>query len=151
MYPSNGTGTYQQVSVFTAEPLKLVIMCYDETISCLRLAKQHYENRAYEAKGSILQKALNIIGELEASLDLNRGGEVAVNLKHLYQYMTRRLIEGDLMKDLRAFDEVICMLEELASAWRGIAQGTKRQADILPQRYEQDARRSALAGFGWRG
>ena len=152
MHPKNGTNIYQQVNVSTADPVKLVIMCYDGAISSLRLAREHYEARDYEAKAKALQKACDIIGELEAALDLDRGGEVAANLKNLYQYILRRLVEGDLKRDLAPFDESIGILEELASAWREIARGPRREmAEIPPQVYGQMKDRPAMAGSGWRG
>ena len=150
MYPKNGTNVYQQVSVSTADPVKLVIMCYDGAISSIRLAREHYENRAYEEKAKALQKACDIINELEAALDLEKGGEVALNLKMLYQYTVRRLIEGDLKRDIRVFDEAIGILDELASAWREIARGSKQDTEVFPQAYEQIKNRQAMAGSGWR-
>jgi flagellin-specific chaperone FliS len=35
--------------------------------------------------------------------------------------MIRSLLEGDLKKDLTAFDRAVAMLEDLASSWREIA------------------------------
>jgi flagellar protein FliS len=151
MYPKNGTNVYQQVNVSTAEPGKLVIMCYDGASSSLRLAREHYENNEYEAKAKNLQKAFDIIGELEAALDFEKGGDVALNLKKLYQYIVRRLIDGDLKRDLQAFDESIGILDELASAWREIARGPRQETEILPQVYEQLKGRPVMAGSSWRG
>jgi flagellin-specific chaperone FliS len=77
---------------------------------------------------------------------------VAANLKSLYQYILRRLVEGDLKRDLAPFDESIGILEELASAWREIARGPRREmAEIPPQVYGQMKDRPAMAGSGWRG
>jgi flagellar protein FliS len=152
MYPKqNGTNAYQQVSVFTADPVKLVIMCYDGAISSLRLAKEHYQEKNFEDKAKALQKAHNILTELDAALDLEKGGSVAVNLRALYQYMIRRLIEGDLKRDLTVFDEVIRMLDELGSAWREILNGTRQEIQVSPQAMETPYARNAEAGFGWRG
>ena len=47
--------------------------------------------------------------------------EVARNLDSLYNYMLRRILEGDVKKDVKAFDEVILMLSELESAWKEIS------------------------------
>jgi flagellar protein FliS len=151
MYPKNGTNAYQQVSVSTADPVKLVIMCYDGAIGNLRLARDQYKNFAYEEKAKFLQKALDIISELEAALDLERGGKVAVNLKNLYQYVTRRLIEGDMKKDLRVFDEAIGILDELATAWREIARGQLQKAELPPQIFKPGPDRPSLASSSWRG
>ena len=121
--------TYQQASVFTANPTKLVIMCYEGAISSLKLARNAYTEKDYEIKGKALQKAIDIISELNASLDMSKGEEVAANLRALYLYITRTLIEADLKRDLDVFDGSICMLEELASAWKAIEAPAVRTGD----------------------
>ncbi len=120
--------SYQQTSFLTAEPLKLVLMCYERAISSLKQAKESYVAKDYEAKGLALKKALDILHELNASLDLKKGGEIAVNLRTLYTFMSQALIEADLKKDLNVFDAVIQMLEELDVEWKGISAGGCRDA-----------------------
>jgi flagellar secretion chaperone FliS len=114
------TKTYQEANFFTATPAKLVMMCYDGAIGSLKLAREYYIKKEYEAKAKALQKAVDIIYELNASLDVKKGGEITGNLRSLYLYMIQRVTEADLKKDIRAFDEVIQMLEELESAWKAI-------------------------------
>ena len=129
----NVANTYQQANVFTANPLKLVLMCYEGAIGSLKLARDSYVAKDYEAKGRSLQKAVDIIDELNATLDMEKGSEIAMNLRSLYTYMTRVLVEADLKQDLRVFGEVIHMLEELESAWKQIAVPAERPDDIRPQ------------------
>jgi flagellar protein FliS len=117
----NALKSYQQVNFLTADPLKLVLMCYDRAISSLKQACEHYTAKDYEAKGLAVKKALDILYELNASLDMKKGGEIAANLRALYTFMTQALIEADLKKDLAVFHSVIQMLEELEAEWKGIA------------------------------
>jgi flagellar protein FliS len=114
------TKTYQEANFFTATPVKLVMMCYDGAIGSLKLAREFYVKKEYEAKAKALQKAIDIMHELNASLDVKKGGAIACNLRSLYLFMIHRLTEGDLKKDIRAFDDVIQILEELESAWKAI-------------------------------
>jgi flagellar secretion chaperone FliS len=115
--------SYRQSNVLSADPLKLIHMCYEGAIGSLKLAREAYVARDYIAKGKALVKTLDFIHELNASLDMERGGEIAKNLRALYMYMTQALTEADLKKNLPAFDNVIQMLEELESAWQEIAHG----------------------------
>ncbi len=117
----NAVKSYQQINFFTADPLKLVLMCYDKAISSLKQAKESLAAKDYEAKGLALNKALDILHELNASLDLKKGGEIAVNLRTLYTFMSQALMEADLRKDMAVFDAVIRMLEELEVEWKGIS------------------------------
>lgn len=113
--------TYQQANYLTANPMKLVLMCYEGAISNIKLASRAYADKDYAAKGKALQKALDIIYELNASLDMEKGGDIAKNLRTLYSYMSRILTEADMKRDVKMFDHVVNMLEELESAWKTMA------------------------------
>jgi flagellar secretion chaperone FliS len=121
--------SYRQASILTADPMKLTLMCYSGAISNLKLARNAYAAKDYEAKGKALQKALDIIDELNASLDMKQGGQVAANLRGIYHYLTRTLIEADLKRDLKAFDDAVKMLEEIESAWKIVAAEKNRTAE----------------------
>jgi flagellar secretion chaperone FliS len=116
--------SYTQTNFTTANPLKLVIMCYEGAISSLKLARKLYAAKDYEGKAKALQKSFDIISEINSSLDLERGGDIARNLRSLYLYMIKTLTEADLKRDLGMFDEVIRILTELEAAWREIAYGS---------------------------
>lgn len=118
---------YQEVNFKTAEPLKLVIMCYDEAIKNLGEAQRRYEAKDYEGKARALQKALDIINELNLSLDLERGGQIAKNLRSLYLFMTKTIVEADINRDVARFAEVSRMLQELGSAWKEIAAAERQE------------------------
>ena len=126
------TKTYQEANIFTATPIKLVMMCYDGAIGSLKLARECYVKKEYEAKAKALQKTVDIIHELNSSLDVKKGGEIARNLRSLYLYMIHRVTEADLKKDIRAFDDVIQMLEELESVWKVIS--TCGDGNVEPKR-----------------
>ena len=128
----NGIDAYKQTNVITADPKRLILMCYEGAISSLKTARERYVSKEYEAKAKDLQKAQSIIGELAQSLDFEKGGEVARNLNSLYNYMLRRITEGDVKRDVKAFDEIILMLEELESAWKeiGVKPCAARSVDI---------------------
>ncbi len=115
------TRSYRRTDVLSSDPLKLVRMCYEGAIDSLKLSRDAYIARDYEAKGKALAKTLDIIHELNASLDMKKGGDVAKNLRALYLYMAQALTEADLKRDLKVFDEVLQMLGELKSAWQEIA------------------------------
>jgi len=116
----NGAKAYKQTNVTTADPKRLVLMCYEGAISNMKIAKEKYASKEYEAKGKAIQKVQDILEALMQSLDFEKGGTIAVNLDALYNYMSRRLLECDIDKNEKAMDEVIYLLEELYSAWKEI-------------------------------
>lgn len=125
-----GVGTYQEVSFLTADPKKLILICYRQAILNLKAAREHYLAADYEAKAKSLQKALDIICELNNALDFEKGGSIARNLDALYKYMTRSLLEADIKRDLAMFAAIIKMLEELESAWEDIF--SHKEAAAIP-------------------
>jgi flagellar secretion chaperone FliS len=114
----NGVGfqAYKRTDVITADPKKLVIMCYDGAVYNLKLAKAKFYARDYEAKGKAIQNALEILNELRAALDFDKGGDIARNLDSLYAFWTQHIIKADQNKDPRGLDQVAAMLEEIKSA-----------------------------------
>ncbi len=126
-----GFRAYQKTEVVTADPKKLVILCYEEAISSLKLAKVKLYAQEYEANGKAVQKALDILNELRGALNFEKGGEIAKNLESLYAYWTQHIIRAGLNRDPRKFDPVISMLEEIKSALE-IAYFGSREEQTLP-------------------
>lgn len=127
-----GIGNYQRARIITADPGKLVLICYEGAISHLRMARDRALEKDFEAKAGALQKVLDILNELKLGLNFEKGGEIARNLEALYSYMIRRILIGDTRKDPKAFDEVIGLLEELEAAWKTIFNGVPGAAHALP-------------------
>jgi flagellar protein FliS len=96
-------------------------MCYEGAIDQIMIAKTNYLAQDYEGKSKALSKAQDFITELLCSLNMDQGGVIARNLKALYNYMLTRLLQGDLARDLNAYEEVIQMLKELKSAWESLS------------------------------
>ncbi|UCG46550.1 MAG: flagellar export chaperone FliS [Phycisphaerales bacterium] len=116
----NGVSTYKDTSVTTQSSGRLVVILYDGAIKFLRLAIKELEAKNYEAKGRYINKALDIINELNMVLDMEGGGEVAANLRKLYTFMTGHLNEANTKCDPRMVQEVITLLEELNKGWKAI-------------------------------
>lgn len=113
----NGIQSYRKTKVVTADPGKLVLMCYEGAIGQLKVAIKKYQEKDYEGKCKAITKAQDIIDELRCSLDFEKGGNIARNLESLYNYMTRKMLQSDVNKDIDGLHEVVHILEELKSAW----------------------------------
>ena len=117
---SNGIQMYRKTNVVTADPKRLVLMCYEGAIDCLKIGTQKLSEKDYEGKGRNIAKARDIISELKSSLDFEQGGTIATNLDSLYNYMLKRIMEADLQNNAQAIEDVIGLLWELKSAWEEI-------------------------------
>lgn len=145
----NATRSYEQANYLTANPMQLVLMCYEGAISNLKLAHDSYLAKEYEVKGRALQKALDIIHELNASLDIVRGGKIAINLRSLYMYMVKALMAADLKKDIVVFGKVIQMLEELEAEWKEVAGAGSRALPTLAEGMPATPRQPRTLSGSW--
>lgn len=87
----------------------------------MRLAIGELEAKDYEAKGRYINRAQDIINELNAVLDMESGGEIAANLRKLYVFMSKRLSEANVQRDPQMIREVISLMEELNKSWKAIS------------------------------
>jgi flagellar protein FliS len=116
----NGITAYQDNAVSTQSKGRLIVMLYDGAIKFMRLAIVEMEKKNYEAKGRYLNKALDIINELNVILDMDAGGEIAGNLRKLYIFMNNRLSEANIKCDPQMVRDVIKLMEELNRGWKAI-------------------------------
>lgn len=116
----NGIGAYQQTAIGTQSKGRLIVMLYDGAIKFMKLAVRELEARDYAAKGQYINRAQDIINELNAVLDVDAGGEIAQNLRRLYLFMNRRLSEANAKRDPQMVQEVITLMEELNQSWKTI-------------------------------
>lgn len=115
-----GIGIYQQTAIGTQSKGRLVVMLYDGAIKFMKLAMKELEAGNYAAKGQYLNRAQDIINELNAVLDIEGGGEIARNLRRLYIFMNRRLNEANTKRDRQMIQDVINLMEELGQSWKAI-------------------------------
>jgi flagellar secretion chaperone FliS len=126
----NAYNTYRQTQTQTAAPGELVVMLYRGAARFVGSAIEGIEARNIQLANEKLGRAQAIIFELIATLDLERGGELASNLLRIYEYMNHRLVEANLRKDAEPAREVQGLLRELLPAWEAAA----RQTGAAPAR-----------------
>ncbi len=71
-------------------------------------------------KGLNISLAITTIDALQASLDMDKGGEMAANLAGLYEYMLEKLLVANLNNDVTLLDEVGRLLSTIKSGWDGV-------------------------------
>jgi flagellar secretion chaperone FliS len=120
MTSSMGLRSYQKTKVQTADTLGLIIMCYDAAIRDLQEAKRLHDIRAMEETYSRIRHAQDLITELLVGLDYERGGEIAINLSRVYNFILRQLIGINSRQDTKIYSQLIRILDELKDAWEQI-------------------------------
>jgi flagellar protein FliS len=114
--------TYRTNAVLTASPGQLVLMLYDGALKSLAVAREAFSRpeedpRRIQVINEQLIKAQNILGELQAGLNLEAGGEFAETMHRLYDYHIRRLLQANLQKKVEPVIEVERLVNELRDAW----------------------------------
>lgn len=111
---------YLSTQVQTTSKGELLIMLYDAAIKFMKQAKIKIREKDYAAKGILISKAIEVIAELAASLNKDKGGELAENLNKLYLFCNTRLLMANLKMDTDKIDEVIKIIEGVSSAYKEI-------------------------------
>ena len=128
MFSSSGfnrANAYRQVGahsgVENASPHALIQMLFEGLFQSLNAARGAMERGEIEEKGRHLGKAVRILQEgLAAGLDLDKGGELAGNLKLLYDYSVKQLTHANVHNDVGLVEEVIWVLQPVAQGWKEI-------------------------------
>ena len=121
---------YREVAVRTANPMQLIVILYDAAICSLQEARDHIESKNIEGRSRSVNKCISIISELQSSLDLKHGGDIASSLNRLYGYMTRRIFAATAQQSSQPLEEIESLLENLRTAWKTLA-GQPRDGDEL--------------------
>ncbi|NEX23512.1 flagellar export chaperone FliS [Thiorhodococcus mannitoliphagus] len=103
-----------------ADPHRLIQMLYEGALERIAVARGAMVNGNPRIKGEQLGKAISIIEALADMLDQDKGGELASNLAALYEYMSRRLLQGSMRNDPEALTEVSRLLREIKSGWDAV-------------------------------
>lgn len=112
-----------EASITDASPHRLIRLLLQGVLDRIAAAKGHMQRGEVAPKCECIGKAIDIIGGLRGALDHEQGGEIAENLKAIYDYSELRLLEANLKNDGARLDEVARLLGEIRAAWEGIAPG----------------------------
>ncbi|WP_461520210.1 flagellar export chaperone FliS [Porticoccus sp.] len=109
-----------QSGIEDATPHQLITKLLDGALDRLASAKGSISRNEVARKGELLSSVIAILDSMRASLDYNNGGEIAVNLGALYDYMERRILEANISSDMVILDEVSELLREIKSGWESV-------------------------------
>ncbi len=129
--------TYRSTQVASSSRVGQVVLLYEGAI---RYGTQHLvalEHRDIEAAHHASIRCQEIVSALRETLDLS-AGPVAANLDGLYDFVLRRLIDGNVSKQPQPTEEALSVLRTLLEAWREIAhQGAP--ATVAPRAFQPEA------------
>jgi flagellar protein FliS len=127
-YGNSNLATYLAQKTLSAEPLELVAMLYLKAISEVREARRYLAEGQIALRSKAISKACAVISELDASLNMEAGGELSKRLRALYGYFLVRLLDANRYQSDEPLAEVLELLSTLSEGWQRIAQSARSEA-----------------------
>jgi flagellar secretion chaperone FliS len=120
-YPARAAQAYLQTHVQSRSPLELVVMLYDGMIRFIGDGCGAIDAGNLPGKREAVSRALAVLSELQSTLNMEEGGEVAQSLDALYTYVNGCLLEASMKNDRAPLDEAGRLIRTLRDAWAEIA------------------------------
>ena len=110
-----------QAQALTADPHRLIQLLFANLMMTLQKAKGFLERKQMSEKGKSITHAIEILLALDEAIDEEKGGELAGNLRALYNYCIRQLIAANQECSVEKLEEVQRLMLEIKVAWDSIA------------------------------
>lgn len=99
---------------------QLISLLLDGALERVAQAKASVAAGDEESKLIYGTKLVGIINGLRGSLNMDQGGEIAVSLDSLYDYMVNRISSAEEAEEMEVLGEVGQLLQEVKDGWDGI-------------------------------
>ena len=142
MVLNHASNVYHKTAIETADPLQLIIWCYEEVINDLKNAEELHEKKEMDDAYRKIRHAQDIITELLVGLDYERGGDIARNLNRLYNFVLRQLIGINSRRDTAIYGHLVKVLSDLKDGWEAMRLSQDRnpvKAGLLPRSWQASA------------
>jgi flagellar protein FliS len=113
---------YRTIEVSTSDRGRLLLAMFEGALSFLKRAQAHHGHGDLERFSHFLRRAQDVVTELATTLDRERGGEIAVALERLYDFMIFRLSEANIERSTAPLADVIRCLRPVYAAYRDVVQ-----------------------------
>jgi flagellar protein FliS len=119
---------YRQGLIGTESPVQLVVLLYEQAAKDVREALKALRAGDIEQRTFEIDHALLVVGRLQGTLDMERGGEVAQNLDRFYTMVRARLLQAQIQASEAILEEQMNLLLSLRETWQEVE---KRNREIL--------------------
>ena len=109
---------YNNSKIMTASKPELTLMLYDGAIKFCNIAIMGIEQKDIQKAHTNIVKVQRIIAEFRATLDHKY--PVAEDFDRVYEYLERRLIEENVIKDAEILEEVNTHLHSMRDTWKEV-------------------------------
>jgi flagellar secretion chaperone FliS len=108
---------YQEAAVRNASALELVIMLYDILAHDLHAAIEAMHSGNIELRSAKLKHGFLVLQQLEGSLNMEEGGELATNMSRFYSMLRGEIMKAQVRQDAAVLEELVQLLFSVREAW----------------------------------
>ena len=112
-----GHNAYQASAIETASPEQLTLMCYDGALKFMRRAVLALAANDLAKLSENTGRAQAIVNELNITLNMEAGGEIARNLRDIYLFVNRHMSQGAMKRDAQHLKEAMELIQGLRDSW----------------------------------
>jgi flagellar secretion chaperone FliS len=120
---------FELSSAETAAPEMLIILLYDGAIRFLQQGRLALEQKNQELADKWLEKLLDILVELNVSLDMSQG-EISQNLRRLYEFYQQEVILAKVERNVDRLQAVEDFLKSFRETWTEAARINRNPMDM---------------------
>jgi flagellar protein FliS len=115
---SFGANAYKKTSVQTASKEQVLLMLYQAAIRNCKKAMDYIDKGDVAKKGEHIGKLQDIVIELNNSLDMEVGGEIATELSGLYDYILYSSTQANIKIEKEPLESCLNVLNTLYDGWK---------------------------------
>ncbi len=119
-----GTALKPQAEQRGTDGVQIVSMLYDGAINFIGKAKEKLDIGDSSGRSLYIKKATDIVKELSGSLNMDTG-EIAVNLRSLYDFVLDSLAKADLQNNRDALSDAEKVIDIIRSSWQEMQEAGK--------------------------
>jgi flagellar secretion chaperone FliS len=108
---------YQAAAVGDANAIELVVMLYDILARDLHGAIEAMEAGNIELRSAKLKHGFLALQQLEGSLKMDEGGEMAANMSRYYSMLRAQMMKAQIEQDAGVLRELVQLLFSVREAW----------------------------------
>lgn len=136
----NNSDEYLETRVMTATPHQLHLMVIDGAIRFAAQAEQALEKKDFEVSHLALNRSREFVTELIGGLNEEPAEELVKNLKKMFMFVYKNLVDADLNRDPQLVTDALKILRMHRETW--VEVGVKLKEEPPPAVEEEPGPRA---------
>jgi flagellar protein FliS len=141
--------SYRRAAVQNASAVGLVIIMYDMLIEDVREVIEALKQGDIEKRATALKHGFLVLGQMEGTLDMEKGGTAAVNLAQFYSVLRANLLDAHIKSSVEKFQRQIELMLEVRQAWEQVNKPDAAAATAVEAAENPEPRAASASAGGW--